>query len=368
MALDHNCTVCGRAIGYEGLCWLCRAEKERMEALSLTGEEIAGRQKYLTEHPEELGKRDDKAENYFWDCLSCHGIISPELQRAAVKAEVYLPPEIYYHAPADVRDELIGRLMTTGDGWTAGRLMTCLAMQGDSEARRCLFELQKNPKGWRKELYVDPDMYACIGGWSFDSSGNYLPVNFDKCYPIVKKNTEDRALVIGRPREDTCPHCGSRLVDILCVDGTDPRLEFLGVKGKITATCCPNCVMGEPVFSRFEPDDTSTACFPYKGLSDSEECFLSAEDYEQLEHNGMGLGEKDVPLFYDAINWDANTLGGFAFWIQDCVITRCPDCGKPMRYLAQLSWESIMSDLMEGTLYIEFCPDCRVASMQHQQT
>ena len=46
----------------------------------------------------------------------------------------------------------------------------------------------------------------------------------------------------------------------------------------------------------------------------------------------------------------------------------CPDCGKPMRYLAQLSWDSIMNDSCEGTLYVEICPECKVVSMQHQQT
>ena len=26
------------------------------------------------------------------------------------------------------------------------------------------------------------------------------------------------------------------------------------------------------------------------------------------------------------------------------------------------------SDCAEGTLYVEFCPDCQIVSMQHQQT
>lgn len=31
MALDYNCTICNRAIGYEGLCWKCKAEKKCKE-------------------------------------------------------------------------------------------------------------------------------------------------------------------------------------------------------------------------------------------------------------------------------------------------------------------------------------------------
>ena len=38
-----------------------------------------------------------------------------------------------------------------------------------------------------------------------------------------------------------------------------------------------------------------------------------------------------------------------------------------MKYLAQIQWTTL-TDNTEGTLYIEFCPDCQVAAMIHQQT
>jgi len=74
-----------------------------------------------------------------------------------------------------------------------------------------------------------------------------------------------------------------------------------------------------------------------------------------------------VPLFYGARFEDVCTLGGFALWWQDWEYMTCPDCGQPMKYLMQIHWE-VLTDYMEGSLYIEFCPDCRVVSMQHQQT
>ena len=45
----------------------------------------------------------------------------------------------------------------------------------------------------------------------------------------------------------------------------------------------------------------------------------------------------------------------------------CPGCGKPMKYLAQIQWDTVF-DCAEGTLYVEFCPDCQIVSMRHQQT
>ena len=49
------------------------------------------------------------------------------------------------------------------------------------------------------------------------------------------------------------------------------------------------------------------------------------------------------------------------------VMAVCPHCGKPMKYLAQIQWDTVF-DCAEGTLYVEFCPDCHIVSMQHQQT
>ena len=369
MGLDYNCPVCNRAIGYEGLCWKCKAEKEREESLSLTGVQIEERQAYLIEHLQELSKRDNPADEYFWDCLAYHGVISKELQRAAAKEKVFYPAEIYYQAPEDVRDILIESLMETESPKEGANLLSCLAMQGDDRALEILYKLKKNPREWRKKLYVDSDVYAEGGGWTFDESGMRQLINYPKCYSLEKKNTGDKAVVIGRTRADKCFHCGGKLVDILSVDGTDKRLEFLGVNGKVTATCCPSCVtFTDPVYSRFELDGTSEACFPYNGLTEDEENFMLEENYEQLAANGLELSEVERPLFYGADDWEAVTLGGFAHWIQDWIITRCPDCGKPMRYLAQLSWDSIMNDSSEGTLYVEICPKCRVASMHHQQT
>ena len=49
------------------------------------------------------------------------------------------------------------------------------------------------------------------------------------------------------------------------------------------------------------------------------------------------------------------------------LLPTCPHCGKPMKYLAQIQWDTVF-DCAEGALYVEFCPDCQIVSMQHQQT
>lgn len=60
-------------------------------------------------------------------------------------------------------------------------------------------------------------------------------------------------------------------------------------------------------------------------------------------------------------------IGGRAKWIQDWTYLTCPDCGKKLRYLAQVPW-SCISDGFVGALYVEICTDCRVVRVLHQQT
>ena len=307
----------------------------------------------------------------FWQLLGYHDAITPEIQRVALAAEVFWPCEIYYHAPADVRDGLIHALLSAEYSSAASNLMSCLAMQGDDKAMETLLELERNPRPWRKGLYVDPSSYAQIGGWTFDKEGQKIQLNFDTCYPMVKGTAGEKSPVrIGRAREDTCPHCGGRMVDMLVLDGRDERLKFLGLDGILTATCCPNCVgfLKGPAFNSFTLDG-GVEVFPSEFFDGAEktDCYVSPEDYKALTENPFVLGEAPVPLFYGAACQDVNTVGGFANWVQDAEYTTCPHCGKPMKYLAQIQWDTVF-DCAEGTLYVEFCPDCHIVSMQHQQT
>lgn len=371
MGLKYRCPNCGTSLGYEGLCWKCKAEKDREDVLRWTQEQILEKQKSLMQNIEVLEDFHDPEFTDFWNLLGYRGAITSEIQRAALSAKVFFPCEIYYHAPEDVRDGLIAALLDSSNANDAANLMSCLAMQGDEKALETLLELERNPRPWRKKLYVDPSVYAQCGGWTFDKAGKRIQLNYDTCYPMVKgKKGETTPVKIGRIREDTCPHCGGKMVDIFVLDGREERLKFLGIDGILTATCCPNCVgfLKGPAFNYYTLEG-GTEVFPSELYDDAEkmECYIRAEDYESMAENPFVLAEKSVPLFYGAVCEDVNTVGGFANWVQDWEYTTCPVCGKPMKYLAQIQWDTIMEGT-EGTLYIEVCSDCKVVSMQHQQT
>lgn len=371
MSLKYTCPVCGTPLGYEGLCWKCKSEKERREVLNWTEEEVEEKQKRLIQNIRRLEEYEDPESTDFWNLLGYRDAITPEIQRAALEAKVYYPSELYYKAPKDVGEGLVSALLSAEDPGEASSLMCCLAMQGDDRALETLLDLENHPRPWRKKLYVNPSVYAMCGGWTFDKEGNRKKLGFDTCYPMVRgEDTESSPVRIGRAREDTCPHCGCRMVDMLVLDGRDERLKFLELDGILTASCCPNCVgfLKEPAFNRFTLDG-GTEIFPSELFDGSEkmDCYVRDEDYKALTENSFVLGNAPVPLFYGAGCTDVNTVGGFANWVQDWEYTACPHCGKPMKYLAQIQWDTVY-DCAEGTLYIEFCPDCHIVSMQHQQT
>ncbi len=159
-------------------------------------------------------------------------------------------------------------------------------------------------------------------------------------------------------RGEKCPHCGGDIIDILVIDGRDERFSFLGLDGIITASCCPICVtLSEGISNRFSLDGTNEI-LEYDGENEN---YFREDIIDEMVNNRFIVSAKEKPLFYGAFTDDVNTIGGFGNWIQDWEYRECPECGKKMKYLAQIHWDTIM-DSAEGTLYIEICPNCKIVT------
>ena len=183
MTLPYQCPGCGTKLGYKGLCWRCRTAAQRRAALAWTPEEVAAKEQEI------LAQIADVPDD-FWYLLCYRDRLIPEIPRAALAARSFWPSALYYHAPADVRDGLIAALADTEDAREANLLMMCLGMQGDDAALAALLDLERNPRPWRKDLHVDPSVYAQCGGWTFDREGRRRTLNFDTCYPLVHAASE----------------------------------------------------------------------------------------------------------------------------------------------------------------------------------
>ena len=161
---------------------------------------------------------------------------------------------------------------------------------------------------------------------------------------MVKGTTSEKSPVrIGRAREDTCPHCGGRMVDMLVLDGRDERLRFLGLDGVLDCHLLPQ-LRGIPQRPRLQPVHSG---WRRGGLSselfdgaEKTDCYVSPENYKALTENPFVLGKIPVPLFYGAACQDVNTIGGFANWVQDAEYNIRPHCEKPTK-TAQIQWDTV---------------------------
>ncbi|MEZ3486347.1 MAG: hypothetical protein K1W22_07060 [Lachnospiraceae bacterium] len=364
-----KCKQCGREIYFDGICIPCQTENERNRILALSQEEIDLSVRQICDEIERTGELDEKSD-LFRKLLNYRDIDTSKIAEAAFEKGLFYPCEIYKDAPYEIIKAMLEMVKSDDiDSRLAGNLLLCLAVYGKEEVFQTFLELERHPKKWREKLYVNPSFYATYGGWSYDSNGRFIKTNFDKCYPMVKGTMDEKArspVKIGVETEGKCPRCGCRLVNPMEIDGRAPQLDFLGIDGVIKVKCCPNCIaFSEGDFCRYTIDGESEIIFEEDSFG--EEDYLEETGMDELIFNTYVLGDNPVPTRY-AADWEGgSSVGGYAFWIQDCDIRLCPDCKKPMKYLAQIQWDTVI-DGMEGNAYIEICKDCRTIVVLHQQT
>ena len=373
--LEHKCDKCGTELGYKGLCFKCKAEEERNKTLALTDDEI---KEIINKYVKDLKEKNVDKELlngiYIYDLIAYRNIDLKDIAKKALEKKIYYPEVFYYKASEEIRDELIKRIRATKDYSEGANLLSCLAMQGDDVALDCLYDFEMNPREWRKKLYVDPSVYTECAGWTFDKDKKRQILNFDKCYYLdkaqSKEEKEKSPIIIASLRDDNCPECGCRNIDMAIIDSRDERLKFIGVDGIIKASCCPNCVIYNTTYSKYDLKGGSEI-LPFDKESEnyyaSEENYIEEEELNSMHNNNYILSKNEVPLFYGAFDDTLNTIGGFANWVQDWEYMKCPRCGKKMKYLMQIQWHTIES-MAEGTLFIEICTDCNITAMFHQQT
>ena len=184
----HLCPQCGEnTIYFDGICHSCSQRQRRDEILNLSADEVEAMILKIADRIDEIEKWEE-IYNDFWALFSLRDIHDPRIARAAAAAEIYYPPELYFGAPKDVRDALIAKLDSLQDNTknTLNDLLCALAWQGDEQTTRLFYELYQNPRPWRQKLYVGTEIYAQIGGWSFDETGERKSLVFDKCLAAVR--------------------------------------------------------------------------------------------------------------------------------------------------------------------------------------
>ena len=367
----HLCPKCGEnTIYFDGICHSCSQRQRRDKILNLSADEVEAMILKIAERIDEIEKWDEIC-NDFWALFSLLGIHDPRIARAAAAKEIYYPPELYFGAPDDVKDALIAKLNSLEDNSenVLNHLLCALAWQGGEQTAELFYELYKNPRPWRKKLYVGTEFYAKIGGWAFDETGERKSLVFDKCLTAVRikdgkrasqdanlspnQNT-DEPVQIGEPTGQKCEFCGCEMLDMLRLKAGEPRLAFLNLKHDAIFRCCPTCVGSVRYFCKRGTDGEIELSHDGEGFDES---YFSQEDFARLCGMKFKLGGEVSP-FYSCFSELDTTVGGYPQWVQDAEYLTCPSCGGTMKHLAQIPFGEMIED--EGVIYVQICEKCEV--------
>ena len=367
----HLCPKCGKStIYFDGICHSCSQRQRRDEILNLSADEVEAMILKIADRIDEIEKWDEIC-NDFWALFSLLGIHDPRIARAAVAKHIYYPPKLYFGAPNDVRDALIAKLDSLQDNSknALNHLLYALAWQGGEQTAELFYELYKNPRPWRKKLYVGTEFYAKIGGWAFDETGERKSLVFDKCLTAVRvkdgkcssqganlnpnQNT-DEPVQIGEPTGQKCEFCGCEILDMLRLKASEPQLAFLNLKHDAIFRCCPTCVGSVRYFCKRGPDGEIELSCDGEGFDES---YFSQEDFTRLCGMKFKLGGEVSP-FYGCFSELDTTVGGYPQWVQDAEYLTCPSCGGTMKHLAQIPFGEMIEG--EGVIYVQICEKCEV--------
>lgn len=367
----HLCPKCGEnTIYFDGICHSCSQRQRRDEILNLSADEVEAMILKIADRIDEIEKWDEIC-NDFWALFSLLGIHDPRIARAAAAKEIYYPPELYFSAPDDVKDALVAKLNSLEDNSknVLNHLLCALAWQGDEQTAELFYELYKNPRPWRKKLYVGTEFYAKIGGWAFDETGERKSLVFDKCLTAVRvkdgkrasqdtnlnpNQNADEPVQIGESTGQKCEFCGCEMLDMLRLKATEPQLAFLNLKHDAIFRCCPTCVGSVRYFCKRGPDGEIELSHDGEGFDES---YFSQEDFARLCGMKFKLGGEVSP-FYSCFSELDTTVGGYPQWVQDAEYLTCPSCGGTMKHLAQIPFGEMIQG--EGVIYVQICDKCEV--------
>jgi hypothetical protein len=258
-------------------------------------------------------------------------------------------------------------LLEAPDCPDAGRLLTALAEIGDDTVIRAFQRFDAARPPWLEKLHWSAAEYLMCGDRVPDGAGKPVSLSFEPCHEFVDKSEVNKpAAWIGGALPEHCEHCGCALVNLLLIDGDHEQLAFLGLSGTVSLPICPNCAtMSEKTIVRHASD--GTAKMEIVGAF-GDESYFDADALVRLTSGRLALSSKPMPPYLNFCPEDVATIGGRANWVQDPQFEECPDCGRRMKLLAQLSWDKLLDDYAEGRLFVEICPDCRTIAVIHQQT
>jgi hypothetical protein len=288
---------------------------------------------------------------------------------AWVERNHYWPAVIFRNAGEEIRDRVIDALESSRAN--ANHALSALAWIGDGKVQQVFRQWELNPPAWRSKLYVGPAQYAHVAGWELGTTER-RDLFHDTCWavtPAAANSVGDEAVTFMREAAKKCPWCKRQLVNLLEIDLTDNRFDFLALSGKrlpiLTCDAC-TCYGTAFMYSQVSPDGEAQL------TEENKQPEWLPNDIDSWERSPW----KDQPVQLHrrrpihAVDWcmcvTISQVGGLPSWVQDSAFPNCPKCSKTMMFIAQV--DNGQFPHHEGVYYAFLCSACRVTATTYQQT
>lgn len=322
--------------------------------------------------------RQDSARQQLMALVGYYGICPEEIMQVITKAGGFytrMSQHLYYQASAAAREQLITQLGIEDDPYEIRDMLGCLAFIGDETTLKLMRQWQA---GTLKPSFAAGKKFSAIdcthpGGWELDVNGNRRNLVYEQCYLLERSDSIPISgpVRLCAPREDTCAHCGGRLVNAIVIDGHDKRLSFLGIHGVFSAPSCLDCALISRIsYSSFDSNcsfaaPTSSPFFPFVGYVGDGTSYFAEAIYEETTTSTWALTTNPVSSLYPTEVWEYNSVGGYPAWVQDADYPKCTSCHKTMMYVAQFQWASVWQDASD-TFFIFVCTTCNIGAVVFQ--
>lgn len=296
------------------------------------------------------------------DILDLAAVWQLDTSAVAATTSIHWPFEYFEHATPAVRDALLSRIQSAQEDpyWSLQRL----AHVGDASVVQQIVTWTQSPPDWLTELDVSVETCLHEAGWELRGSRR-RELTLSVALPLRRTKSTSKARAIIAPSDETCPRCARALFTAVHLDNA----SAFDLPGEVTIRLCIACVQRSQVDTQ-SPSGQMLAHFDLAGHS-SLDVGIAAEP---VDTDAVMVAWEVDPEAYPS-RWRAASrtapvpvLGGLPSWEQDAAYATCPECARTMRHLAQIPLGSLVEGDRRGSIYIQVCTDCRVASGSFQRS
>ena len=266
-----------------------------------------------------------------------------------------------------MRDRIIDLL-------NAGRVspnnaLKALAWIGDSKVVEIFGHWKTSPPPWCDALYISPERYAQLAGWELSPELSRRDLHSQTCYPLKPDDGDGAAdeVAVLSVRNDQCPWCRGPLRNVLVANRTPEFADlFATTGGAIEFLDCGSCGAYTDIYGELDANGARWSSHNVRPK------YLPQErvDWEDMPRAKLAHGLVTRSPWH-AASWYLPTsfsqVGGHPTWIQDANYPPCPQCGRLMRFVGQVSHEDL-DEYGEGICYAFLCAGCGVTATTYQQS